>query len=660
MALWTSHVAIAAPRNGTTSHTVSPSSGTAVAGSLFTPTAGRLLVCVVEGSVTSTTPSGWSLPSGGSAINQTGLYVWTKTAAGSDSVTTTHNGSNYAVMFHFFEFPSGSTFLGASSNNSVTSGGGGPSLTGLTGTNLHMHAFGRAIFATSGTGSVAWSSGTELIDSLALTASSTDGYLFSIAYVEDSAASSVASSTATWSGTAGGASTAERLTMAINVAAAADVRSATGALTIGLAAAATATKTGSSAGSLGIGMATNATDTKTGSAAGSLGMTLATAATDTKTADATGSLPMPMATAGTAAKTTSVDGALSLGLVGNGTAAKSIDATGALSFTLAGSGTAAKVIDAAGSLGFGLGGAGTVDKAGSAAGSLGVGLVLDGSASTEEIHSATGTLNLGLALAGSATKTGDVAGALGFVLTTDATDEKVGDATGALGLTITTDGSTTSEDTRSATGTLTLTVSLAGAADKTGATTGALNLGFAAGGTAVKDTAVTGALPLLITLIGSASIPGSIPPRDITFIATLARIRSWLATLGTGRSWVPTLGRVSWTGWIGDPMLISTLSKEYVAARLESRQANGSPAVVFDAQPIYLGLVLTGTAPQLGDFYPAEWVGTAATTRHCRMLVGPGGGVATYAAGTYDVWARVQDSTETAVRKINGVQVTFQ
>src|SRR4051812_44300088 len=103
---WVNHVAIAAPRNATTTHNgITPSSGTVVAGTAFTPTAGRLLICLCEGAVTSTTPAGWTLPTGGSAINSTGLYVWYKTAAGSDTVSTTHNASNYPAVFDFYEYP---------------------------------------------------------------------------------------------------------------------------------------------------------------------------------------------------------------------------------------------------------------------------------------------------------------------------------------------------------------------------------------------------------------------------------------------------------------------------------------------------------------------------------------------------------------------------
>jgi hypothetical protein len=177
-------VAIAAPRNGTTSHTVTPSSGTAVGGTLFTPTAGNLLVCLVEGAVTSTTPSDWTLPSGGSAVDASGFYVWHRVAAGSDSLTTTHNGSNYPVLFHFIEFAAGSTFgTAASAIQVLPTGGAGPSLTGLTGTPWVAAAMAQDL-GGSGPHSVTWSAGTELVDTYAAV-SGTDGYVYSLTHVAD-------------------------------------------------------------------------------------------------------------------------------------------------------------------------------------------------------------------------------------------------------------------------------------------------------------------------------------------------------------------------------------------------------------------------------------------------------------------------------------------
>ena len=215
MVKWINHATIAAPRNATTTHTVTPSSGTVAAGALFTPTAGNLLVCLVEGAVTSTTPTGWTLPSGGSAVNNTGLYLWYRTAAGGgDSLTTTHNGSNYPLVFDFYELPAGTTFLSAASATAVASGGAGPSLSGLSATANLRCAVAAKTVANATLITFTWSTGTEAVDTSVAFASSTDGYGYSLAYVEDA-------TTATFSSAATdtGPSTQERIVFALNVAA---------------------------------------------------------------------------------------------------------------------------------------------------------------------------------------------------------------------------------------------------------------------------------------------------------------------------------------------------------------------------------------------------------------------------------------------------------
>lgn len=215
MTLWINHVAIAAPRNGTNSHTVDPSSGTVIAGSNFAATAGSLLVCVVHGSVTSSTPSGWTLPTSGSAINATGLYVWHRSAAGGDTITTTHNNSNFPIVAEFFEFASGSTFVKSASATSVASAGAGPSATSLTGTHLDMFAMGRSRgIGEVGAVTATWGAGTELIET-STDYSSTPGYHYSLAYAEDATGSS-ASSAVTFSGSG---SNAERLTFVVTAVA---------------------------------------------------------------------------------------------------------------------------------------------------------------------------------------------------------------------------------------------------------------------------------------------------------------------------------------------------------------------------------------------------------------------------------------------------------
>ena len=187
MSQWLNHVTIAGPRNGTTTHTVTPSAGTVVAGSAFTPTAGRMLVCVAEGAVTSTTPTGFTL--GGSAVNNSGLYVrYDLSAAGGDTITTTHNASNYPVVFDWYEFPASTTWSGAVSATGVsTTGGAGPTLSSLTGTNQIYAAVGQA--TPSITHTITWSAGTDIADT-SVAFSSTDGYTYSCAELVDSTASS--------------------------------------------------------------------------------------------------------------------------------------------------------------------------------------------------------------------------------------------------------------------------------------------------------------------------------------------------------------------------------------------------------------------------------------------------------------------------------------
>lgn len=111
-------------RNGTNSHTCT-----------FAPAnSGSLLVAVVAGAVTFTTPAGWSIVQ--SAINYSGLYVFSKTATTSESsFSTTHNGSDYLIQGLVYEFYSGSVLTGtAGSASNIGSSYTGPTCSGLSGT----------------------------------------------------------------------------------------------------------------------------------------------------------------------------------------------------------------------------------------------------------------------------------------------------------------------------------------------------------------------------------------------------------------------------------------------------------------------------------------------------------------------------------------------
>jgi len=209
VAKWINRTVVAAPRNGTASHTIS-----------FIPaTSGSLLVGVIEGAVTSTTPTGWTLPTGGSAVNNTGLYVWYKTAtAGEASFATTHNGSNYPVVAVVYEFAAGSTFVGAASAiNQAAASSSGPTLSGLTGTNLLVGTVATGVNSANSTvPTTTWSSPAGLIEDVdqGVLNSGTDGYALSVVYVEDSTATS-------WNPTSAGTGnvTVERITFAVKATA---------------------------------------------------------------------------------------------------------------------------------------------------------------------------------------------------------------------------------------------------------------------------------------------------------------------------------------------------------------------------------------------------------------------------------------------------------
>lgn len=178
MAKWINRTLVQAPRNGTTSHTIT-----------FTAaTSGNLLVMVLEGSVTHTVPTGWTRQA--QALNTSDLAVFTKTASsGESSFSTTHNASNYPVVAVVYEFPAGSTWVTGAGAINQAANAPCPQLTGLTGTNLLVGVVGGGDSASSVI-STAWTgTGPPVEDvDVNVNASGTDGYYLSLAYVEGSTA----------------------------------------------------------------------------------------------------------------------------------------------------------------------------------------------------------------------------------------------------------------------------------------------------------------------------------------------------------------------------------------------------------------------------------------------------------------------------------------
>lgn len=169
-----------ADQNGTTSHTCT-----------FTPAAaGNLLVAIVGGAVTSTTPSGWTLVT--SAINNCGLYVFTKTATlGESSFSTTHNGSDYAIQGIIYEFFAGSSCIGSNSSSSISSGSQtGPQVTSLSGTYTRFAARTMCISSPTAAASTSWTTPTIEDYDVLTPKTNTDGVYLTVAYDDSQIGSS--------------------------------------------------------------------------------------------------------------------------------------------------------------------------------------------------------------------------------------------------------------------------------------------------------------------------------------------------------------------------------------------------------------------------------------------------------------------------------------
>lgn len=181
------------------------------------PSAGQLLYAICMGAVTFTTPSGWTLQQ--SAVNNGGMYLFSKTATGSEtSLTTTVNGANYPSVAVIYAFPSGSTAgLSANKINAGTGSYVGAALTGLTGTNYLGVAGNQNNDRTATNASWgSWSNSAIEDTDVSVVQVTTDGYSAGTAYLEDSV---LTSWTPTATVTSFGGTSAEAITFAVSVGA---------------------------------------------------------------------------------------------------------------------------------------------------------------------------------------------------------------------------------------------------------------------------------------------------------------------------------------------------------------------------------------------------------------------------------------------------------
>ena len=203
MAQWLNRFSALAGQNGTSGHTLDWSSG-------FTATSGRVLYLIAAAGVTTSTPSGWTLLS--SAVANTGLYVFKKTAAGGEtSASVTHNASNFPVEWVVYEFPSGTTDVGSPGTGTFAGPTAWAAATGLTGT---YTAIGCGDIANANSPSLAPGTGwTEDVDAFSGAATGADTAYLAVMYQDG-----MTGSTATPSGTlTDGGNGGERITFALSI-----------------------------------------------------------------------------------------------------------------------------------------------------------------------------------------------------------------------------------------------------------------------------------------------------------------------------------------------------------------------------------------------------------------------------------------------------------
>lgn len=135
-----------APRNGTLSHTLN---FTTDGDAPFTPATGSLLVLFIFGAVTHTNAV-WTEVEQPVNSGELSCFTQTARAAGADdTVTITHNGSNYPTPWVVIEYPAGSSVT--NSTNSSTNNDTFPTLSGLTGGSGNERVIHGAIGRTAGT-----------------------------------------------------------------------------------------------------------------------------------------------------------------------------------------------------------------------------------------------------------------------------------------------------------------------------------------------------------------------------------------------------------------------------------------------------------------------------------------------------------------------------
>lgn len=107
---------------------------------------------------------------------------------------------------------------------------------------------------------------------------------------------------------------------------------------------------------------------------------------------------------------------------------------------------------------------------------------------------------------------------------------------------------------------------------------------------------------------------------------------------------------------MGDPLKMSSVSLEYVRAKVEATE-NGVQVDPTGGAAEF-AFMSDNSEPSGGDWETGSWeTDPAGPTYYARILVGPSGDV-TLADGKYKVWLRISDNPEIPVRRVGVLTIT--
>jgi hypothetical protein len=105
-------------------------------------------------------------------------------------------------------------------------------------------------------------------------------------------------------------------------------------------------------------------------------------------------------------------------------------------------------------------------------------------------------------------------------------------------------------------------------------------------------------------------------------------------------------------------LTISSTSTEYILAPVSATV--GGVRIDPTGNQVWMAFVPSGAVPGNSDWQSATWevnTTTSPVTYSAKCLVGPSGGTITLTPAGYDVWTKIVDNPETAIKRCGPIRV---